>query len=751
MKLRGVCVTVVGLLLGSTSEAGPLDWPKATAETRPWAYHWWLGSAVDQDNLSKEFRRYREGGLGGVHIVPIYCAKGAEDRYIEYLSPRWMQMLTFAVEEGKRLGLGVDMTTGTGWCFGGPNVSRELGCRNRVVRSIDFPAEGKLPGDLRPPRVALQAVVALGPHGRRREITDRLRPDGTLDWTPPAGDWTLYIMGHQFAGRMVKRAAPGGAGPMINPFCAESMQTYLERFTTAFEAPGVAKPRAMYHDSFEYSGNWSPDLPAHFAKRRGYRIEDELPALAGQGDPARAARVRCDVSETLSDMVIESVFPRWVEWCRARGTKTRNQAHGAPANWLDFYAVADIPETEMFGHGGPDPLVSRFDQHIAGADRDPLICKFASSAADVAGKRLVSAEAGTWLAEHFCETFEELKCEIDLFFLAGVNHIFYHGCVYSPDDAAWPGWLFYASTQMNPRNPLWREALTLNRYVTRCQSILQSGGPDNDVLLYWPIHDAWTRGVGNMSVHNKAALRGPLGDAAGTLWSRGYTFDYVSDRLLGTMKVSGGAIQGPGRASWQAVVVPHCRYMPHTTLAKLVGLAEQGATVIFEKQLPQDVPGLGRLDTRRAAFQAQLRPLLPRETTSHGSRRLVISNARYGARDTWIDVTETVRAAVKAEALLGPAGGNQEDAPRSVRAWRQEGPQISRGSQRPDDRAGRRRCVARAAARRRPCLHRRIGGGAGQGRCAARNARRQSRPEIHSPHAQAGNVLLHRQSGLGTA
>ena len=38
--------------------------------------------------------------------------------------------------------------------------------------------------------------------------------------------------------------------------------------------------------------------------------------------------------------------------------------------------------------------------------------------------------------------------------LDGINHIFYHGTVYSPQDAPWPGWLFYASTQYNPDQPV---------------------------------------------------------------------------------------------------------------------------------------------------------------------------------------------------------------------------------------------------------------------------------------------------------
>jgi hypothetical protein len=37
---------------------------------------------------------------------------------------------------------------------------------------------------------------------------------------------------------------------------------------------------------------------------------------------------------------------------------------------------------------------------------------------------------------------------------------------------------------MNPRNSIWRaDVPALNAYATRCQAVLQSGRPDNDLLL----------------------------------------------------------------------------------------------------------------------------------------------------------------------------------------------------------------------------------------------------------------------------
>jgi len=62
---------------------------------------------------------------------------------------------------------------------------------------------------------------------------------------------------------------------------------------------------------------------------------------------------------------------------RRHGFLTRNEAHGSPGNWLDLYAAADIPETEMFYK-----------------DRSKLVSRFASSAAHVTGRDLVAAENG---------------------------------------------------------------------------------------------------------------------------------------------------------------------------------------------------------------------------------------------------------------------------------------------------------------------------------------------------------------------
>ncbi|MEX2513520.1 MAG: hypothetical protein WD398_11485 [Cyclobacteriaceae bacterium] len=76
-------------------------------------------------------------------------------------------------------------------------------------------------------------------------------------------------------------------------------------------------------------------------------------------------------------------------------------------------------------------------------------------------------------------------------FLAGINHMFYHGLTYSPLEVEFPGWLFYASLNLNTHNSLWPHFSGFNQYVQRAQSVLQAGNPDNELLVYWPVYDVW--------------------------------------------------------------------------------------------------------------------------------------------------------------------------------------------------------------------------------------------------------------------
>ncbi len=590
------CVSSLAVVLALACPARAADdalaWPPITSQTQPWAWWWWHGSAVDETNIAYELQRFHAAGLGGVQITTIYGVKGGEAREIPYLTPAWLAMLGYTVDEAKRLGMGVDMSLGSGWCFGGPTVSREDANASVVVKTFS-PAPGeKLSGKF--DRKAIQSLMAFSPDGKAVDLTDKISADGEVDWTAPAlpaGFWTIYAVSQKPSGQKVKRAAPGGEGWMLNPLYPQAMLDWLKWFDEALANDSGSKPQAVFQDSYEYRTDWSPDFLAQFEKLRGYKLQDELPALFGDAEDDHAARVKYDYRQTLSDIMATQSEPAWIDWAHRNGMAAIYQAHGTPGNWLDLYADADMPETEMFHN-----------------DRSILISKFASSAAHTQGHPLTGAETGTWLKEHFTETLADVKYLADDMFLAGVNHIYYHGACYSPDDTPWPGWVFYASTEMNPRNSIWHDVPTVNQYIARVQSFLQSGKSDNDILLYWPVADFWSNPSGRvlpMTVSATDWFEGqPIGKTAHELWNRGYAFDYVSDRQLQGAKVADGKIEMPG-GDYEVIIVPECKYMPLETFKQLLSLADKGAMVIFENQLPVDVPGWSDLENRRAEFQRE--------------------------------------------------------------------------------------------------------------------------------------------------
>jgi hypothetical protein len=564
--------------------ASDLAWPPIGREQKPWTRWWWLGNGVDRENLTRELTDFAAHGLGGVEVTPVYGAKGYDTRFIKFLSPDYISMLGYTVAEAHRLDLGVDMATTTGWPFGGPWVG---------------------PADV-------EQKVAF--------TNGRLTPKPT--------------------GFKVKRSAPGGEGPVVNPFSPGAVTRYLEPFTRALSALPPGSIHAQFQDSYEFTASWAAEVPDKFIAMHGYDLSDHLAELRGEGDSDTVARVKGDYRETLAELHLEYVRT-WVDWSHGMGSLAREQAHGSPANLLDVYAVSDVPETEIFGSTPfPIPLYRNLPEEIGINVPPPLVNRMASSAAHVAGRPITSSETFTWVREHFHSAPSECKPELDQLLLTGINRIYYQGNAYSPSDAPWPGWLFYASIQENSRNSLWDELGWLNAYIARCSAMLQAGAPDNDLLVYWPVYDLWHDAAGRpeqhpdglvkqFAVHNAQTWMNdtPCGTLAKELVGGGYAFDYISDAQLNQTEARDGGLKVPG-GSYRAIVVPATAHLPVATLRRLLELAADGGTVAFVDALPADVPGYGQLAERRAEFQAELAKVSLQESAVGGLRTAAVGRGR---------------------------------------------------------------------------------------------------------------------------
>ena len=537
------------------SPVGAQSWPTPRPEAKAGTRWWWLGSAVDKENLQWNLSEYARAGIGAVEITPLYGVQGNDKNNIPFLSPEWMQALKTVEDIARPLGIEVDMNCGTGWPFGGPHISLD--------------------------QAACKAIFK----------------DSLVDGSP------VYSVEIGRTQQKVKRAAPGGEGWVVDHFDREAVHHYLDRFEQAFATSGVPYPHTFFNDSYEvYKANWTPTLFDEFQKRRGYDLRTKLPELLGVVDDGN--QVLCDYRETLSDLLLENFTQQWVTWAHKHGVKVRNQAHGSPANLLDLYAAVDIPEIEGFGLS---------DFGIKGLRTDPgktkknfsdvSMLKYAPSAAHVTGKPLTSSETFTWLTEHFRTSLSQMKPDLDLMFTCGVNHVYFHGSCYTPKTDPWPGWKFYASVDMSPTNSIWRDAPYLMQYIERCQSFLQLGQPDNDFLVYLPVRDMWhQRGPRNddakeaskdrrngedllmqFDIHTMDEKAPQFIRSILTIDSLGYDCDYISDRQLAKVRVENGMLVTEGHTRYRALIIPS-----GTTIdSRLQALLDPIAAYVIKGETPE--------------------------------------------------------------------------------------------------------------------------------------------------------------------
>lgn len=602
------------------------QWPDTPAEARPGTRWWWLGSAVDEKNLTYNLEEYARAGMGAVEITPIYGVQGNDANDIQFLSPRWMEVLKHTQAEGKRTGIEIDMNTGTGWPFGGPEVSIEDAASKAIFQTYDIEGGQEIVQDInvtdkkQQPYSVLSRVMAYDENGRCINLTSHVRKD-KLEWKAPAGKWKVIALYNSKTRQKVKRAAPGGEGYVMNHLSKTAVKNYLSRFDRAFRSSKTSYPHTFFNDSYEvYQADWTEDFLDQFARRRGYKLEEHFPEFLDENRPEVSRRIVSDYRETISDLLLENFTRQWTDWAHKNGSITRNQAHGSPANLIDVYAAVDIPECEGFGLSQFHIKGLRQDSLTKKNDSDLSMLKYASSAAHIAGKPYTSTETFTWLTEHFRTSLSQCKPDMDLMFVSGINHMFFHGTPYSPKEAEWPGWLFYASINMNPTNSIWHDAPSFFDYITRCQSFLQMGQPDNDFLVYLPVYDMWDDQDGRLLLFDihKMAKRAPrFIEAVHRIYGAGYDMDYISDNFIRNAMCQDGKILTSGGASYKALVVPGARLMPADVMEKLLRLADEGATIVFLEQYPEDVPGLNDLGQRRAEFNKALAQIKEREGKGH--------------------------------------------------------------------------------------------------------------------------------------
>ncbi len=546
---------------------------------------WWFGPSVTKPEIEREMRLMKEGGIGGFEVQPVYPlaldSASSGSKTLPFLSDEFIDALRFTSEKARELGLRFDLTLGSGWPYGGPQVTvNEAAGRLRVerVRPAQNARRVSVPSinngeKLIAVFLARYLEKSIAPESVR-EITDikdgvvRL-PEG-LD-----GSYEVQFFIASRTGMQVKRPAVGGEGFVLDHLDRSATENYLKKVgDRLMQAFGNQPPHAIFCDSLEvYNSDWTSDFLEEFHKRRGYDLKPHLPALAGDFG-AKTSAIRRDWGKTLTELLNERFLATMREWCKRNRTLLRIQDYGIPAATLSSNAYADLPE----GEGSQWKSLSA--------------TRWASSASHLYGRRVTSSETWTWLhSPSFRATPLDVKAEADRHFLQGINQLIGHGWPYTAEGVEYPGWRFYAAGVFNEKNPWWIVMPDLSLYLQRLSFLLRQGRPANDVAIYLPNDDAWasfTNGNTNMI----EALRERLGpNLIPRVLEAGYNFDFFDDdsaKQVGRVE-KGTLILGENK--YKVVILPSVERIQLETLQKLEEFARGGGILIATRRMPLGAPG----------------------------------------------------------------------------------------------------------------------------------------------------------------
>ncbi len=401
------------------------------------------------------------------------------------------------------------------------------------------------------------------------DLTGKLRPDGTLDWTPPAGNWVVLRFGYSLTGRTNHPASAEGTGLEVDKLNKDHVKAYFDAYMAAYvralgpQLIGKQGLQNMLTDSYEAGiANWTDDILEQFAKRRGYDPRPWLPALAGRVvlNSAASDRFLWDFRKTLGDLIADAHYGYLSSLLREKGMGRYGESHESGRAFIgDGMEVKKSATVPMGAIWASAPWPHEFSN-----DAD---IRESASVAHIYGQNLVAAESLTAFGNTFAFTPETLKPHADRALAMGLNRFVIHTSVHQPDNRLGPGVTLGPFGQWFTRHETWAgQAASWIDYLSRSAFLLQQGQFVADV--------AYLYGEDN----NVTNLFGASAPAIPT----GYNFDFInSDAIINVVTVKDGSLFTPSGMRYRVLALdPSTRRMSLALLRKIRDLVAAGAIVV---------------------------------------------------------------------------------------------------------------------------------------------------------------------------
>ncbi len=413
------------------------------------------------------------------------------------------------------------------------------------------------------------------------DLTSKLRSDGTLDWTPPPGQWVVLRFGYSLLGITNHPATAEATGLEVDKlnhaYVKNYMNGYLDSYkeTVGTDYMGKRGIRYVITDSWEAgSQNWTDDMIAQFKRRRGYDPLPWMPVLTGHVvESAEASDAFLwDFRKTIADLIADEHYGQVQASLKERGIGHYGESHESGrafgADGMEVKKLNDIPMSAMWTQV---PGVNKEQFGYNADDRE------SASVAHIYGQNIAAAESLTAGAAPWAWSPATLKPTADQELLNGINRFVIHESAHQPLIDRAPGLTLGPFGQWFNRNETWAEqAGAWVDYLARSSYLLQQGRFVADEIYFYGEDSNIT------AIFNEKAPDLPAG----------YGFDYINaDGLIHELGVTGGQITTGSGMSYRILALdPYSKHMSLPVLRAIHKLVEQGAVVVGDK--PTDTPSL---------------------------------------------------------------------------------------------------------------------------------------------------------------
>jgi hypothetical protein len=413
------------------------------------------------------------------------------------------------------------------------------------------------------------------------DLTSKMHPDGTLDWTPAEGTWVVLRIGYSLLGITNHPATPEATGLEVDKldhrFVKDYFEKYLDSYKETVGADEMGKKGVQYviNDSWEAgSQNWTDNMLAQFKKLRGYDAIPWLPVLTGRVvESAEASdRFLWDFRKTIADLIATQHYGQLEETLHERGMGHYGESHeGGRAFVADGMEVKKLNEVPMSAMWTQAPGVNKVQYGYNADDRE------SASVAHIYGQNIAAAESMTASAAPWAWSPATLKPTADQELLNGINRFVIHESAHQPLIGKVPGLTLGPFGQWFNRNETWAEqSAPWIDYIARSSYLLQQGHFAAD-LVYFYGEDSDLTAIFASKAPNVPA---------------GYGFDYINaDALIHELSVDNGSIVTKSGMQYKVLGLdPYSRHMSLPVLRAIHTLVENGAAVAGPT--PTDDPSL---------------------------------------------------------------------------------------------------------------------------------------------------------------